>query len=62
MAAQKNGDDRAATIKEYLAEAERCEHYAQRAEQDEERKSWEDLAKRWRTLAAILRGEEPPSD
>ena len=50
----RNGDNRQATIQEYLAEADRCEVLSGRAE-EQDRQLWLDLAERWRVLARRLR-------
>jgi hypothetical protein len=52
-----NGDDRDATVREYLREAAKCEALAARENGDQQR-SWLELAERFRRLAAMIKGEQ----
>jgi len=49
-----NGDDREETIREYLAEARKCEELAARDSGDQ-RRAWLELADRFRKLATIIK-------
>ncbi|BAT60537.1 hypothetical protein GJW-30_1_03083 [Variibacter gotjawalensis] len=59
MLASKQRDDRDAKIKDYLAEAAKCEAKADRAATPQLRVYWQELADRWHGVVVMLREGEP---